>query len=263
LPEAFAQVDGGRQHVVAIALIAGVLSFIWIPLGQPVIANRAMAARDARSQWVGGWVLMSWLTVALPGLLLLGWFGRVLYDGLPDANFLLLEVPARLLHPIVPTLVGMIVMGTLLTNVAASIGLLSTAFTSDLRPQRALPASEWARAMAVVIVIAVLLLAHFLRRFTLDDLTFCWTALGAAIAPLLLVRVSGKRVRGGSILGAMSAGFMLVCVFHVIPDAPGDFLERVLPFVAALGIALSGGERRRNPDRADRDDQTVHDRLPI
>ncbi|MET0660940.1 MAG: hypothetical protein ABW110_22605, partial [Steroidobacteraceae bacterium] len=65
------------------------------------------------------------------------------------------------------------------------------------------------------------------------------------------------------IIGAMSAGFMLVCVFHAMPDAPGDFLERVLPFVAGLGIALSGGERRRNPDRADRAEETVHDRLPI
>ena len=42
-----------------------------------------------------------------------------------------------------------------------------------------------------------------------------------------------------------------------------DFLERVLPFIASLGIALTGGERRRNPDRADRSQETVHDRVPI
>jgi hypothetical protein len=48
-----------------------------------------------------------------------------------------------------------------------------------------------------------------------------------------------------------------------MPDTPGDLLERTLPIVAAMGIALSGGERRRNPDRADRGDKTVHDHLPI
>ena len=33
--------------------------------------------------------------------------------------------------------------------------------------------------------------------------------------------------------------------------------------VAAFSIALTCGERRRNPDRADRSQETVHDRVPI
>ena len=87
--------------------------------------------------------------------------------------------------------------------------------------------------------------------------------MGSTLGPLMLVRLGGKRVRPGSTLGALWAGALLTLVFHLLPDAPGDFLERVLPFVAGLGIALSGGERRRNPDRADRAEETVHDRLPI
>jgi Na+/proline symporter len=92
---------------------------------------------------------------------------------------------------------------------------------------------------------------------------FAFTALGASLGPLLLVRLSGKRIRPGSTLGAMWAGFLLSLVFHLLPDSPGDFLERVLPFIASLGIALTGGERRRNPDRADRSEETMHDRVPI
>jgi Na+/proline symporter len=97
----------------------------------------------------------------------------------------------------------------------------------------------------------------------LEHTFFSLTALGAAFGPLVLVRLSGKRIRPGSTLGAMWAGFILTTLFHLLPDSPGDFLERVLPYVAALGIALSGGERRRNPDRADRAQETVHDRVPI
>jgi sodium/proline symporter len=48
-----------------------------------------------------------------------------------------------------------------------------------------------------------------------------------------------------------------------MPDTTGDLLERAIPFIAAMGIALSGGDQRRNPNRADRGDETVHDRLPI
>jgi hypothetical protein len=48
-----------------------------------------------------------------------------------------------------------------------------------------------------------------------------------------------------------------------MPDTPGDLLERSLPFIVAMGIALSGGDQRRNPNRADRGDKTVHDHLSI
>ena len=104
-----------------------------------------------------------------------------------------------------------------------------------------------------------------LLAFLASQLEPAWAAryLAVLFGPLLLVRLSGKRIRPGSILGAMWAGFILTVLFHLLPDAPGDFLERVLPFLAAFGIALTGGERRRNPDRADRSQETVHDRIPI
>src|SRR4029079_1118923 len=49
----------------------------------------------------------------------------------------------------------------------------------------------------------------------------------ASLGPLVLVRLSGKRIRPGSTLGAMWAGFLLSLIFHLLPDSPGDFLERV------------------------------------
>jgi len=97
----------------------------------------------------------------------------------------------------------------------------------------------------------------------LNQWLFAYNVMGASFGPLLLVRLTGKRVRPGSTLGAMWAGCILTVLFHLLPDSPGDILERVFPFVASLGIALTGGDRRRNPDRADRAQDTVHDRVPI
>ena len=112
---------------------------------------------------------------------------------------------------------------------------------------------------AVLIVLSTL----WAPSTVFEHAMFGYAALGASFGPLLLVRLSGKRVRPGATLGAMWSGFLLSLMFHLLPDSPGDFLERVLPFVASLGIALTGGERRRNPDRADRSQETVHDRVPI
>lgn len=259
----FMQWDGGRKLVVAIAFVGGSLSLAGLPLGQPSLLSRAIAARDARVARMSGILQMTWLTLMLPALLIAGWLARVLYSGLQQPELALLEMVRRSLHPAIAATVAMVVVGAILANVVAQFGTLSAVFVNDLRPRKVQLHAEWSRVWTVVMVICVLVLLRQARAFNLADLMFCWTALGAALAPLLLVRLAGKRVRGGSIIGAMSAGFMLVCVFHAMPDAPGDFLERVLPFVASLGIALSGGERRRNPDRADRAEETVHDRLPI
>lgn len=259
----FSQWDGGRKLIVAIAFVGGWLSLAGLPLGQPGLCNRAIAARDAHTVRTSAILHMLWLTSMLPALLAIGWLARVLYSGLQQPELALLEMVRRSLHPAISATVAMILVGAILANVVAQFGTLSALFVNDLRPRKTQLHPEWSRVWTVVMVVCGLLLLHFARTFALADVMFCWTALGAALAPLLLVRLSGKRVRGGSIIGAMSAGFMLVCVFHAMPDAPGDFLERVLPFVAGLGIALSGGERRRNPDRADRAEETVHDRLPI
>jgi sodium/proline symporter len=115
----------------------------------------------------------------------------------------------------------------------------------------------------VLAAVCVAVSTLFAPSTVFDHAMFGYTAIGASFGPLLLVRLCGKRVRPGATLGAMWSGFLLSLLFHLLPDSPGDFLERVLPFVTSLGIALTGGERRRNPDRADRSQETVHDRIPI
>lgn len=263
LPPEFVQWDGGKKLIVAVAFVGGMLSLGGLTLGQPSLQNRALAARDEHTARASAVLLMLWLSLLLPALLVVGWLARVLYSGLQQPELALLEMLRRSLHPAVAATVAVVVSCAVLANVVAQIGTLSAIFVNDLRPRKTQLHAEWSRVWTIVLVVCLFVLLHFARRFDLTDAIFCWTVLGAVLAPLLLVRLSGKRVRGGSTLGAMSAGFLLTCVFHVIPDAPGDFLERVLPFVASLGVALSGGERRRNPDRADRAEETVHDRLPI
>jgi sodium/proline symporter len=151
---------------------------------------------------------------------------------------------------------------TLVSTADSQLLVMSSSTVADLRTQRSEPSTAGARFLVLLSGVAALLLAYewpgALGRYLL-----VWNLLGATFGPVLLVRLSGKRIRAGSMLGAMWAGCLLTLVFYVLPSGPGEFLDRVLPFVAALGIALTGGERRRNPDRADRAEATVHDHLPI
>ena len=137
--------------------------------------------------------------------------------------------------------------------------IVGARFTAQ-RAWRELALARWAW---VVVVVATTWLAYRIPAGSFEPLWLAWHALGAAFAPLLIVQLSGKRVRAGSALGSIWAGFALTLIFHAMPDTTGDLLERAIPFIAAMGIALSGGDQRRNPNRADRGDETVHDRLPI
>ena len=57
------------------------------------------------------------------------------------------------------------------------------------------------------------------------------------------MRLLGRSVSGRATLAAMLSGFGLTVVISLFPDMPGDFAERILPFVAAGSIAYLGSRR--------------------
>jgi sodium/proline symporter len=261
-PEA-SNVLGGRHGVVAVAFAAGVLSLGLSISGQPQAMARYMAARDELTIARARWISLLWMAVLLAAMLACGWSAKVLYAGLENAEYALLSSMQRMLPPWASAIAIAIVVGTLLCALVSPLLAVAATLATDLK-RAAVPFSlTWSRAALLGAVVLMACFALFADTRLVDHTLFSMTTLGATFGPLLLVRLSGKRVRPGASLGAMWAGAVLSLLFHLLPDSPGDFLERVLPFVAALGIALTGGERRRNPDRADRTQETVHDRVPI
>lgn len=84
------------------------------------------------------------------------------------------------------------------------------------------------------------LLALYAPQAIFSRVLFAWSAVGSAFAPPLLVRLAGYRVSAWSTLAAMIVGAGLTVVLHLLPDAPGDVAERLLPFVLALGVSVAG-----------------------
>jgi len=245
------------QHddVLTVAFGVGVAFLIASSLAQPVGLVRYLARPELsrRERWLAP--VGSAIGVLLA--LLIGWCARI--EAAAESSPLSLLsawLSPGLLHVVLPLLLcaG---MTALLSPCIAVAGL----WGYDL-PRRHRVQLLWYRWAFVAIVILMVWLAYVMPA-DFAPLWLAWHALGAALAPLLIVQLSGKRVRAGSALGSMWTGFALTLIFHAMPDTTGDLLERAIPFIAAMGIALSGGDQRRNPNRADRADQTVHDRLPI
>jgi sodium/proline symporter len=254
---------GGRGGVVAIAFAAGTFGVGFALPGQPQALSRFVATRDEltlrRARWIA--ILFSLVMFAL--LLACGWCAQILYAGLADPSLALVALATRMLPPGMGAFLTVMLLLAVLVSIGGQLLVIAALVAADLKRANASVSLPAAHVTTVGVAIVAACLALYGPRSLLNQSLFAFTVLGSAFGPLVLVRVSGKRIRPGAALGAMWAGSILTLLFHLLPDSPGDFLERVLPFFAALGVALSGGERRSNPDRADRAQETVHDRVPI
>lgn len=254
---------GGRQGVVALAFAAGVLGIGLGTTGQPQLATRFMAARDEQTLWRASWLALACIALIVGLVLCCGWVASVLYAGLERPELGLFAIAERLLPPLLAAFIVASLIGAILANLGTHLLALATSLGVDLRRANAPLALGWMRTAMVLAAVLVALSTLWAPATVLEHAMFGYAAIGASLGPLLLIRLSGKRVRPGAMMAALWSGFILSLLFHLLPDSPGDFMERVMPFVASLGIALTGGERRRNPDRADRSQETVHDRVPI
>lgn len=254
---------GGRKGVVALAFAAGVFCIGLGMMGQPQLATRFMAARDEKTLFRASLLSLA-LTTLLVGLVLCcGWAASILYSDLKRPELAMFTIAERLLPPLLAAFIVATLIAAIFANVGSQLLALATTLGIDMRRVNAPLSIGWSRAAMVLSAALIVLSMLWAPATVFEHAMFGYAAIGSSFGPLLLVRVSGKRVRPGAMLAAIWSGFLLSLIFHLLPDAPGDFLERVMPFVASLGIALTGGERRRNPDRADRSQETVHDRVPI
>jgi sodium/proline symporter len=261
-PDAMDWFDG-KNGVAAIAFAAGVVGLGLAMCGQPHALTRFMAAKDEQTLRIARWAAPVWVAILLAAVVFCGWCARVLYSGLEHPEQSLAVIASRLLPPWLATLIVVCLAAAVISAIASQLLVIASGLAVDLKRPTTPPSLTWLRGMLLVAAVLACIELLYMPSGIVDHAMFAFTALGASLGPLILVRLSGKRIRPGSTLGAMWAGFLLSLVFHLLPDSPGDFLERVLPFIASLGIALTGGERRRNPDRADRSEETMHDRVPI
>lgn len=253
----------GYSGLLAVALSVGVIFGAFGAIAQPPAIARYLACRDDATLQRARLIALAWSVVAIACALLIGWIARVALTDAGDSRALI----AMLASGDAGKPSGSIVFAAFAVVFAAACAsplmAIAAHFASDWRRTRDELSLSWTRAALMAAIVLAGFAAMRMPMGAEERLWLSWHALSASLGPLLLVRLTGKRVRPGSSLGALWAGFVLTLLFYLMPDTPGDLLERCLPYIAGVGIALSGGERRQNPDRADRGDKTVHDHLPI
>ena len=95
-------------------------------------------------------------------------------------------------------------------------------------------------------VVLSVLVALYLPEKIFSRVLFAWSALGAAFGPVVILRLAGVVLKPFGVLASMLTGFGLSIVFYLLPNAPGDVAERVIPFVISALVAWSLRQKASN-----------------
>ena len=214
--------------------------------GQPHVVNRFMALKDEQSLRQGRIIALSWAVLVFSGMLLLGLCARLMFSDLGDSEQVLFHAAGILLPPVIAGVILAAVLSALLSTADIQVLVASSAISYDwqLASQRAKTGLAGSRITVVAILILATILALVWRADIFSRVLFAWSAAGSAFGPILIMRLLGRSVSERSTLIAMLTGFGLTVVISWFPDMPGDFAERILPFIAAISIAIIGSRGR-------------------
>jgi len=204
-----------------------------------------MALRDENSLRQGRVIAIGWAVIVYAGMLTLGLCARVLYAELGDAEQVLFHAAGELLPAVIAGVMLAAVLSAIMSTADSQLLVAASAISHDWTLARGGRAAtlRGSRLTVLAVLVAATALALVWRADIFSRVLFAWAALGAAFGPILIVRLTGRRLSAGGTLGAMLTGFLLTVAISWLPDAPGDAAERVLPFVAAMVVAALSARR--------------------
>jgi sodium/proline symporter len=254
LPADYFSLTRGLPWIAGLGFIAGLLGIGLGYPGQPHVVNRFMALRLGgpalrRARAIG----IGWAVIVYAGMLLLGLCGRVLYPALADPEVVLIVAANALLPAVLSGIMIAAVLSAIMSTADSQLLVAASSITHDLKIGDTSGASLLSRSRVVVLLLTAGAVGAALygSQEIFSRVLFAWAAMGAAFGPLLLVTVWRGPVSAPATVGAMVAGFMLsVAAYSLPPHAWKGTLERVVPFLVALVVALGLPMWRRGESTA-------------
>jgi sodium/proline symporter len=215
--------------------------------GQPHVVNRFMAIRDQAAIVSGRRIAIAWATVIYCGMVVLGWCGRLLAGDLGDGEQLLFTLATLLLPTVLAGVMVSAILSAIMSTADSQLLVAASSVSHDLQDGRGDSGASLKRARWVVLLIGAIavMLAIGFPESIFNRVLFAWQALAAAFGPLLLVTLWRGTVAPGWRIAAVSSGFLLTVALSWTVDSPGDWVERLLPLLLALGLALWGSRNTR------------------
>ena len=239
----------GGTHAATLSAIGFAIGSLAISLGtfgQPHLMVRFMALKHHHARRTAARITLIWYLVVFSGMVLTGLVGRGIFDSLNNNEQVFFALSEQVLPPVLAGLLLAAVLSAIMSTADSQLLVCASTLSHDLTdgtlkgsPQ-VLHRGRW--AVFFVVLLAVLV-ALFLPAPIFSRVLFAWSALGAALGPTLCARLFGWHVPDGVRITGIWTGFGLTVALSLLPNAPGDILERLLPFTAH-SVLLIWGRRR-------------------
>lgn len=166
--------------------------------------------------------------------------GRIMVAELDNPEQVFFAVNAQLFPSVIGAVLLAAVLSAIMSTADSMLLVAGTSVAHDLGITRryrlqALLVSRLVIALISVIAIAV---AIYIPASIFQRVLFAWVAIGSALGPIILCRPLQLRIPPGRILPAIAIGFIAAVVCYLLPNSPGDIVERTLPFVLGLAVLL-------------------------
>lgn len=231
--------------LLAIVFVVGLFGIGLGYPGQPHVVNRFMALRSEHDIRLGRVIALGWAVLIYIGMVVLGWSGRVLLPELAEAESVLLQASVALLPAVVGGIVTGGVLAAIMSTADSQLLVASGSVSHDLLQGKVSLRVD--RLVVIALGIAAVVLALYFPSTIFRRVLFAWQALGNAFGPLLLVSLWLGAVAAPYRLAAMLSGFGLTVLISFLPQAPGNAVERLLPFFVALALAWWGTRKAAPP----------------
>ena len=229
---------GGGTNAATLSVIGFVIGSLAISLGtfgQPHLMVRFMALKDHRARRAAARITLIWYLIVFSGMVMTGLVGRGAFDSLNNNEQVFFALSEQVLPPVLAGLLLAAVLSAIMSTADSQLLVCASTLSHDLTDEalkgspRVLRRGRWA---VVIVVVLAVLVALFLPAPIFSRVLFAWSALGAALGPTLFARLLGWQIPHGYRVTGIWMGFGLTVVLSLLPNAPGDILERLLPFIA-------------------------------
>ncbi|MEJ2237378.1 MAG: sodium/proline symporter [Gemmatimonadales bacterium] len=240
--------------------IASAVGFVGIGLaflGAPQLLTRFISAGSQKEIVRGSVIAVVCIIVFDIGAVFTGMAGRVLFEGLADAETIMPKMSAELFPHVFTGIFLVVVLAAILSTVDSLLILASSAVVRDVVQKVLNPnlderqLSLLGRLTTAVIGVGALALALPEVRVVFWFVLFAWSGIASAFAPVVLCSLfwSGT-TRAGAVAG-MIAGFVTTVLWVLLlRDRFYDLYEMIPGFVAGFAVTIAVSLRTPSPEGA-------------
>ena len=228
----FLSFSAGNVGLSALGLIVGHLGIGMGYFGQPHLLSRFISVKDLKTLEKSRNYALIWFCIVFTGMWLLGIAGHFMITDLSNNENIFFRISDEIFHPAIQGVLLAAVISAIMSTADSQILVCSSSISIDLNIQS--DSLKVSRLVTGFVILSSSLIAVIIPEKIFTRVLFAWTAMGSAFGPSVISKILRWNVSASSVLSSILIGFVLAVLFFLLPNTPGDWLERVIPFMFSL-----------------------------